>query len=128
VCLLLLCLDLVSFEAVYDYKVPHINGVNARYVGTKCSSPCRIHALSEPCHEAKLFKDLKKQDNDYSPCFKFIDRVELLETFKSLEHLVKNLDIEKEDKIDNFEELYSYYYKTKLVNDYIGRAYLYFYK
>ena len=117
-----------SFEAVYDYKVPHIKGVNARYVGTKCSSPCRIHALSEPCPEAKLFKDLKKQDDDYSPCFKFIDRIELLETFKSLEHFVKNSDIEKEDKIDNFEELYSYYYKTKLVNDYIGRAYLYFYK
>ena len=136
----LVVLGASSFEAVYDYKVPYIKGVNARYVGLRCSSPCRIHALNTPCPEAKFLKELKKQEDDYSPCFKFIDRIELLETFKSLEKLVENLNLmnggilleQDKDKTiilpPNFEELYSYYYKSKIVNDYIGSAHLYFYK
>jgi ADP-heptose:LPS heptosyltransferase len=126
----LVVLGASSFESVYDYKVPYIKGVNGRYVGIKCSSPCRIHALSGPCPEAKLLKETKKQDDDYSPCFKFIDKIELLETFKSLEKLVKNqnLEIPEENKTVDFENLYSYYYKNNIVNNYIGRAYLYFNK
>lgn len=130
----LVVLGASSFEAVYDYKVPYIKGVNGRYVGVKCSSPCRIHALAEPCPEAKLFKEMKKQEDDYAPCFKFVDRIELLEAFKSLEKLVKNKNLieQEQDKTitlpSNFEQLYSYYYKSKIVNDYIGMAHLYFYK
>ncbi len=116
----LVVLGASSFSDVYDYKVPYIKGVNARYVGLKCTSPCRIHSLSTPCPEARYLKE-----GDYSPCFKFIDKIELLETFKSLEEL-------KFDNIDtlpsDFESSYSYYYKNKLIEDYIGRAYWYFYK
>ncbi|GAB6078850.1 glycosyltransferase family protein [Hydrogenobaculum acidophilum] len=116
----LVVLGVSSFYDVYDYKVPYVKGVNARYIGTKCSSPCRIHALSTPCPEARYLKE-----SDYSPCFKFIDKIELLETFKYLERLkFDNIDALP----DYFETYYSYYYKNKFIEDYIGRAYWYFYK
>jgi len=126
----LVILGASSFESVYDYKVPHIKGVNAKYVGVKCSSPCRIHALSTPCPEARYLKDIKKQENDYSPCFKYIDRIELLETFKSLEKLVKHESLPNQDYDlpPIFEKIYGDYYKHKIVEEYIGRAYWYFYK
>lgn len=116
-----------AFSDVYDYKTPFIKGVNAKYVGTKCSSPCRIHALNTPCPEAKYNIDLKLQEDEYSPCFKYIDKIELLETFKSLEFLIK-----QRPSISflpsYYEYEFDYYYKSNMVGKYIGRPYEYFYK
>lgn len=114
-----------SFEDVYGYDLPYVKGVNARYVGTKCSSPCRIHATTGPCPEASYKKSQNLQENDYSPCFRFIDKIGLLNTFKSIEAFIENKNFSSNK---DFEDRFFYYYTSNIINEYIGRSYEYFNK
>ena len=45
---------------------PTVIPVRANYTGQTCKSPCGIHAIGEPCPEAKL------KNQFYSPCFENI--------------------------------------------------------